>query len=140
MGFILPKKTAKLAKKWIFLLCNEGQASPRFPVLGLLPFSHQILGQYGVHFSKKMVKLPKKMVKLPKKWIYVLFNEGQASPRFPVIGLLPFSHQIRWQYGVHFSKKMVKFPKKWMYVLCNEGQASPRFPVLGQLPFSLQIC
>ena len=48
-------------QKRIFLLCNEVHASPRFPVLGPLPFSHQILCQYGVHFAKKMTKLPKKM-------------------------------------------------------------------------------
>ena len=58
MGFILPKK-AKLPEKWIFLLCNEGHASPRFPVLGPLPFSHQILCQYGVHFAKKNDEIAK---------------------------------------------------------------------------------
>ena len=108
MGFILPKK-AKWPKKWIFLLCNEGHASPRFPGLGPLPFSHQIICQYGVHFAKKTAKLA-------KKWIFLLCNEGQASPRFPVLGLLPFSHQLLGQYGVHFAKKWSNCQRKWIFV------------------------
>ena len=52
--------TASFQKR-IFLLCNEVHASPRFPVLGPLPFSHQILCQYGVHFAKKNGQIGKKM-------------------------------------------------------------------------------
>ena len=60
MGFILPKNMVKLPKKWIYVLSNEGQASPRFPVLGPLRFSQQILCQYVVHFAKKNGKIAQK--------------------------------------------------------------------------------